>query len=96
MTYYSKDEYRLKCFEKAKQKHKMYNAVLVNKKTKREKRIPFGSTLYENFRDITGLDLYPDLIHGDLKRRKAYHARHKKDIKDGYFSAGYFSMKYLW
>ena len=95
-SYFSKEEFELKGFEKAKAKHKMYNAILVNKKTKREKRIPFGDNRYENFRDITGLDLYPQLIHGDMKRRKAYHERHKKDMKDGYFSAGYFSMKYLW
>ena len=96
MSYYAMSEYRLKGFEVSKTKHKMYTALLVNKKTKREKRISFGDKRYENYRDITGLNAYPQLVHGDKERRKRYHDRHKKDIKEGYYSAGYFSMKYLW
>jgi hypothetical protein len=96
MPYYSMDEYKLKGFEVSKVKDKMYNAVLVNKKTKREKRVPFGSRTYKNYRDATGLNAYPNLIHGDKERRKRYHQRHEKDVKEGYYSPGYFSLRFLW
>ena len=96
MTYYAMSEYRLKGFEQAKTKHKMYAAVLVNKETKREKRVNFGDKRYQNYQDKTGLNAYPRLVHGDKERRKRYHDRHKKDIKQGYYSAGYFSLRYLW
>ena len=96
MTYYSKKLYSLSGFEKSTVKDKMYNAILKNKKTKRNVKVPFGHNKYENYKDSTGLNLYPNLIHGNKERRKAYHARHKGFIKEGYYSPGYFSLKYLW
>lgn len=96
MTYYSMTDYSLTGFKKSKVKHKMYAAVLYNKQTKREILVNFGSSIHENYRDITGLNLYPELIHGDKKRRASYHKRHQKDVREGYYSPGYFSLKYLW
>ena len=96
MTYYSKREYKLLGYEKATRKNKMYNAILQNRKTGQLVRVPFGSTEYENYQDKTGLNLYPHLIHGDKKRKKLYIARHKKDLKAGYYSPGYFSYFILW
>ena len=94
MTYYSKKEYKLLGYEKATRKGKKYNAILENKKTKKLKHIPFGAIGYENYHDLTGLNLYP--THNDPKRRKLYRARHKKDLKQGYYSPGYFSYFILW
>jgi len=96
MVYYKKTDYKLLGYEKATKKGKMYNAVLQNKTTKKTHKVPFGSSEYENYRDLTGLNLYTHLIHGDKKRKKLYRARHKKDLKDGYYSAGYFSYFVLW
>ena len=96
MTYYSKKDYKLLGYEKATRKGKMYNGVLQNKKTGKLVRVPFGSTEYENYQDKTGLNLYPHLIHGDKKRRRLYRSRHKKDLKAGYYSAGWFSQFILW
>lgn len=96
MTYYSMKYYDLLGFEKSKKKGKMYDAILLNKKNSKIKRVPFGSSEYENYRDITGLNLYPHLIHGNNERRRRYRARHKVFLKKGYYSPGLFSFFFLW
>ena len=82
-------------FEKSNRKHKMYNAVLLSKNGSYH-IVPFGDKRFENFRDKTGLNLYPHLIHDDKKRRRNYRKRHQVYLKDGYYSPGYFSFHYLW
>lgn len=96
MVYYKKTDYKLLGYRKSKRKNAKYDAVLQNKKTKKTYKVPFGDNRYENYRDLTGLNFYPHLLHGDKKRRKLYRARHKKDIKAGYYSPGYFSYFVLW
>lgn len=96
MVYYSKKEYKLLGFEKSTRKNKKYNAILQNKKTGRQTRVPFGDIRYKSYHDITGLNLYPHLIHGDKKRRKSYMARHKGFLKKGYWSPSWFSYYKLW
>ena len=93
--YYDKSKWDLVGFKKSKTRGKMYDAILKNNNNKTV-RLPFGSTFYNNYRDITGLNLYPNLIHGDKNRRRLYKARHKVYLKDGYYSPGYFSYYYLW
>ena len=93
--YYSKKEYKLLGYEKATRKNKMYNAILENKKTKKRYYVPFGSMM-ENYRDKTGLNLYPHLIHNDKERRRRYRARAKGKVKDGYYSPSWFSYHILW
>lgn len=96
MSYHSMTKYVLKGFRKSKTKDKKYDAILMNKETRRLKHIPFGNPNYQHYKDSTGLGLYSHKDHGDKKRRDSYHARHKGYIKDGYYSAGYFSLNYLW
>ena len=96
MSYFSFAEYKLKGFEKATAVNKKYNAILVNNATKKIKRIPFGASDYEQYKDITGMGLYSSKNHNDRTRRDLYRQRHAKDLKDNYFSAGYFSYYYLW
>jgi len=96
MPFYEKAKYGLVGYDKSRRKHKMYDAILIRKKDNKIVRVPFGDKRYENYRDATGLNLYPHLIHGDKKRRTAYRARHKGYLKQGYYSPGYFSMYYLW
>jgi len=96
MTYYKKIEFKLLGYRKSKTKNKKYDAILENKKTKKIYYVPFGDDRYENYHDLTGLNLYPHLLHGDIKRRKLYRGRHKKDLKVGYYSPGWFSYFILW
>jgi len=96
MTYYSKNDYKLIGYKKSNTKNKMYDGILQNKQTGRTVSIPFGDKRYENYQDKTGLNLYPQLIHNDKERRRLYRLRHKKDLKDGYYSAGMFSWNLLW
>ena len=95
-SYYSKYEYGLIGFEKSNRKNKKYNAILINYNTKQKKIIPFGDLRYQQYKDRTYLNLYSHLNHNDENRRRLYILRHKKDIKNGFWSAGYFSMFYLW
>lgn len=87
--------YKLLGFRKSKTKNKMYDGIIINKYTKKRKIVPFGSTLYENFSDLTGLNLYPTLIHNDNKRRRNWIKRHKRNLKYK-FSSSYMAYKYLW
>ena len=89
-------EYVLKGFEKSKTRNKMYDAVLMYLRTGKQVRVPFGDTRYQNFKDETGLNEYPELVHGDQKRRQAYRLRHYAYLKPGTFSPGFFSWYYLW
>lgn len=95
MTYYSKNDYKLIGYKKSNTKNKMYDAILMNKQTKRTVSVPFGSMM-ENYQDKTGLNLYPQLIHGDKERRRLYRARAKGLVKKGYYSPSYFSFYCLW
>jgi uncharacterized protein YlbG (UPF0298 family) len=92
----NKYEYGLIGFEKSNRKNKKYNAILINYNTKQKKIIPFGDLRYQQYKDRTYLNLYSHLNHNDENRRRLYILRHKKDIKNGFYSAGYFSMFYLW
>ena len=96
MVYYSKKEYKLLGYEKSHLPKKMYNALLENKTNKKIVKVPFGASDYENYRDTTGLNLYPHLIHNDKERRRLYRLRHQKDIKPGFYSPGWFSYYILW
>ena len=92
---YSKQEYKFVKFVKSKNPKKKYDAILQNKKTKREVRVPFGQIGYEQYNDKTGLGLYSKYDHKDKKRRDSYRARHKNDNLNEY-SPGFFSWRFLW
>jgi len=96
MVYYTKTDHKLIGFQKARRRNTMYNALLQRKSDKKIIRIPFGDSTMENYQDLTGLNLYPHLIHGDKERRRRFRARHKGFLKDGYYSPAYFSYYYLW
>lgn len=101
--FYSKKDYKFVKFEKSKRKDKKYNAILKNKNTGKIVKISFGgikknSIPYEQFKDTTGLGFYSDYDHNDKLRRQRYINRHKKEESTfkAYYSAGFFSNKYLW
>ena len=96
MTYYSMNEYKHMGFQKSTRKGKKYDALLKRKSDDKIVKIPFGDNTMESFHDKTKLNLYPNLIHGDPVRRKAYHSRHRVFLKEGYYSSGYYSFYFLW
>jgi hypothetical protein len=96
MVFYSFEDYKLKRFEKSDTLNKKYNAILINTKTKKEIRVPFGDSRYGQFKDSTGLGLFSKNDTLDKKRRDLYRNRHKKDLRDGFYSAGYLAWHYLW
>lgn len=87
-------DYKFDRFEKSKTTGKKYDAILVNKKTKKEKRIPFGAKGYDQYKD-KALGLYSKDDHNDKQRRDLYRKRHAGEDKSK-FSSGYFAWKYLW
>jgi hypothetical protein len=89
------EKYKFLRFEKSHLKNKKYDAVLLNKETGRERKVPFGSVFYQQYKDSTGLNVYSKLDHLDKDRRKRYRERHKGEEKNK-FSSGYWSYKYLW
>ena len=95
-TYYSMADYDLIGFEKSTRPGKMYAAIIEHNKNKKRVKIHFGDSKMQNYTDKTGLDAYPNLIHGDKKRRDRYISRHSGFIRKGYYSPGYYSMEYLW
>jgi hypothetical protein len=94
--YLSKRDYTFVRFQKSKKAKKMYDAVLMNNSTKKEKKLSFGQNDMGNYQDKTGLNLYPKLIHGDPVRRKAFKARFAHYLKDDYYSSAYYSYYFLW
>lgn len=93
-AYYLMNEWRLLAIQPSDAKNKKYRAVIVS--GKKTVTINFGDSRYQQFKDTTGHRLFSHKDHNDPKRRAAYKARHSGYIKPGYFSAGYFGMRYLW
>lgn len=85
-------------FEKSTRKNKKYMVISPS-----GKKIHFGDTRYEHFKDRTPLKLYSHLDHNDKERRKNYLKR-AKGIKNksgdltykDKESANYYAVKYLW
>lgn len=99
MVKYSRKEYSFKRFEKSKRKGKKYDAVLKNKETGREVRIPFGDKNLGQFRD-TALGLYSKKDTNDKNKRRQFRSRfsglkQKADFNN-YYSPLYFSWTRLW
>ena len=96
MTYFPMDEWKFLRNEKATQKNKKYQAILINKKTGRKRKVPYGDSRYQQYKDSTGLGVYSNKNHLNKARRERYKKRHQNFIKPGLYSAGYFSMRFLW
>ena len=87
---------------------KKYTATVEDKQTKRKRRIHFGSSDYEQYRDRTPLGLYSHKNHGTRKRMQNYFNRHsgtkrrgqaialEKRKSQGYYNPKILSHQYLW
>lgn len=89
------DRFRHIRFERSKTRNKKYDAIIEDKTTKRQQRVPFGDNRYEQYRDSTGLKLYSRLDHNDPKRRADYKSRHEK-TRHKIFSASWYADTFLW
>ena len=95
-------------FEKSKRNGKKYTAYVQDKKTKQIRKIHFGATGYQQFKDSTGKGVYSKLNHGDPKRKQRYFLRHsgtrnrkeaitkEKKRYNYYYSPKILSHIYLW
>ena len=93
---YSKKDFVFVKFQRSKNPNKKYDAILKNKLTKKQVRVPFGSTGYQQYNDTTGLGLYSKFNHLDKKRRSNYRKRHLHNIDPEYYSSALFAFYRLW
>lgn len=70
-------------------KTKKYRVILSN-----GKKIDFGSSRHQQYRDSTPLKAFQHLDHNDKRRRELYYVRHKIDYP--IYTADWLSKKYLW
>ena len=89
------DRFRHIRFERSKKRGSKYDAIIEDKVTKRQQRVPFGSSIHDQYRDDTGLKLYSRLNHNDEKRRQSYLARHE-NTRHKKFSPSWYSSVFLW
>ena len=89
------DRFRHIRFERSKKKGSKYDAIIEDKITKRQQRVPFGDVSYQQYLDSTGLKLYSRLDHKDPRRRELYLARHQKTMTKKYSPSWYFAV-FLW
>ena len=74
--------------EKSESKNKKYVAILSD-----GKKVHFGDSRYQHYKDTTPITAYSHLDHNDPKRKKSYYARHGPAEPN---TAKYFSHRYLW
>lgn len=87
---------------------KKYTAFVKNKKTRKVRKIHFGDSRYQQYKDITDLKLYKKKNHFTGERRRDYFNRHsgtkhkgnaikkEKRLSKGYYTAKILSHEYLW
>ena len=67
---------RIVSFRRSRRQGKKYEAVVEHKNTKKRRRIHFGATGYQQYKDSTPLKLYARGNNGTIKRRNNYFNRH--------------------
>jgi hypothetical protein len=87
---------------------KKYTAYVKNKRTRKIRKIHFGDSRYQQYKDRTKLKLYAKNNHNTKKRMQNYYNRHsgtknrnkailkEKKKNGGYYNAKILSHIYLW
>ena len=87
---------------------KKYTACVKNKQTRKSRKVHFGDSRYEQYKDSTPIHKYANKNHGSTKRRRAYYLRHsgtpskvaaikKETRKSGkLYTSKILSHTYLW
>jgi hypothetical protein len=99
MVKYSRAEYKFVRYEKSSNPKKKYDAILKNRKTDREVKVPFGARNMEQYQDRV-LGLYKSKDHKDKNRRRQFKSRFSglKQSQDWsrFYTPLYFSYTKLW
>jgi hypothetical protein len=97
---------RIVKIEKSKAKNKKYTAFVGD--GEKTRKIHFGHSDYEQYKDTTGKGAFSSKNHLDTKRREAYFSRHsgtknkadalrkEKNKSGGKYNAKILSHKFLW
>lgn len=95
-------------FEKSNIAGKKYVAYVKHKKTQKVRKIHFGASDYQQYKDRTPLKLYANKNHGTRKRMQNYFNRHsgtknrkeaialEKRKSNGCYNPKILSHEYLW
>jgi len=87
---------------------KKYTAIIQDKKTKKIRKVHFGASDYEQYKDRTPLKLYAYKNHYTRRRMQNYFSRHsgtkkrseaiklEKKKSKGYYNPKILSHIYLW
>ena len=89
------DQYKFLLFNESGGKNKKYDAVLMHKKTKKLKLVPFGDVRYPHYEDQTGLGLYSHMNTYNKERRRLFKIRHE-NTRHNKFSSSWFADRFLW
>lgn len=65
-------------FTRAANPAKKYTAYVRHHVTHKVRKVSFGASEYEQYKDSTPLHLYSSRNHLDAKRRRNYYSRHSK------------------
>ena len=95
-------------FERSKITGKKYTAFIKNKTSKKIRKLHFGASDYEQYKDRTPLKLFSYKNHNNRRRMQNYFNRHsgtkkrskaialEKRKSKGYYNAKILSHTYLW
>ena len=89
------EQYKFLMFHESGTKNKKYDAILMHKKTRKIKLVPFGDVSYPQYEDQTGLGLYSHMNTFDKERRRLYKIRHE-NTRHNKFSSSWFADRFLW
>ena len=89
------EQYKFLMFHESGTKNKKYDAILMHKKTKKIKLVPFGDVSYPQYEDQTGLGLYSHMNTFDKERRRLYKIRHE-NTRHHKYSSSWFADRFLW
>ena len=96
MVNYWMGEWELDGFKLSPNVDKKYAAILKEKISVRRVEVAFGRPGFWHYKDATGLGLFSNLDHKDVKRRAKCHERFAHFVVMGMYSPAYFSLNYLW
>lgn len=95
-------------FMKSSRQFKKYVVILEHKLTKKTRKLHFGDTRYQQYRDSTPIKAYSSKDHKDIKRMRRYYLRHsgiskrlkaiekEKRISKFLYTPKILSHMYLW
>ena len=89
------EQYKFLMFHESGTKNKKYDSILMHKKTRKIKLVPFGDVSYPQYEDQTGLGLYSHMNTFDKERRRLYKIRHE-NTRHNKFSSSWFADRFLW